>query len=173
MSSKFAVCFVAQTFNVFVSATTIDCNYVSEYGCDQYGYDYRLLGTKEIAIIIGACFALVIAIVIIIVVCCYRKQRGISKKWKQERLGHVNTAASLHSLSGVAHNKGVDGTKPWTTENSRNGFASIRRSPNLPRAKIVRSQRTMASDNSMFDSKSLLLKLSFCDFMISVRSVRL
>lgn len=151
----------------FLSAEIIDCSYGSEHLCDEYGYNYRLLGTKEIAGIIAGCFALVFIIVVIIVICCYRKQRGISRKWTEEKLGHVNTAASLHSLNGkVSHSNGPHSTKPWTSESSKHGFASIRRSPNLPRAKIARSQRTMGSESSMFDSKSLQLEFSFCDFLI-------
>ena len=152
----------------FSSAGTVDCNYESEHNCDEYGYNYRILGTKEIAGIVAGCFAVVILVVIIVVICCYRKQRGISQKWKEEKLGHVNTAASVHSLNGKVPHSSNNSTKPWTSESSKHGFASIRRSPNLPRAKIARSQRTMGSDNSMFDSKSLVLECSFCDLNISL-----
>ncbi|XP_045164390.1 uncharacterized protein LOC123528612 isoform X1 [Mercenaria mercenaria] len=140
-----------------IPSGTVDCNYGSEHNCDEYGYNYRLLGTKEIAGIIAGCFALVFVIVVIVVCCCYRKQRGISQKWKEEKLGHVNTAASVHSLNGkVPNSHGPYSKKPWTSESSKHGFASIRRSPNLPRAKIARSQRTLASDSSMFDSNASL-----------------
>ncbi|XP_045164392.1 uncharacterized protein LOC123528612 isoform X2 [Mercenaria mercenaria] len=73
-----------------IPSGTVDCNYGSEHNCDEYGYNYRLLGTKEIAGIIAGCFALVFVIVVIVVCCCYRKQRGISQKWKEEKLGNAS-----------------------------------------------------------------------------------
>ncbi|WAR25785.1 hypothetical protein MAR_011489 [Mya arenaria] len=120
----------------------------------EYGYNYRLLGTKEIAGIVAGGFALVVLVVIIIVVCCYRKQRGINHKWQEEKIGHVNTAASLHTLNG----RTASTSKPWTTtESARNGFASIRRSPNLPRAKIARSRNAFeGSNSSVTDSNASL-----------------
>ena len=126
------------------------CTYENEYGCDEYGYNYRLLGTKEIIYIIGGCFGLVVLIVVVVIICCYRKQRGISKKWTETKLGHVNTAASLHALNGKVPSE--TSNKPWTSESSKNGFASIRRSPNLPRAKIAKSRLTH-QDNALSDSK--------------------
>ncbi|KAL4226263.1 hypothetical protein ACF0H5_014247 [Mactra antiquata] len=144
-----------------VPSQTVKCTYENEYGCDEYGYNYRLLGTKEIAGIIAGCFGLVFIVVIIIVICCYRKQKGVTRKWQEQTLGQVNTAASLHSLNGrVPHSSGPNSTRPWTSESSKNGFASIRRSPNLPRAKIARSQRYNGSDTSsnMGSNASLPMK---------------
>ena len=113
------------------------CQYGTEYGCGEYGYEYRVLGMKEIAGIIGGAFGLIIVIVVIIVCCCYRKQRGISRRWKEEKLGAENTAASLHSLNGKV-SKSNQGPRPWTSESSKNEFASIRRSPKLPRVSVTR-----------------------------------
>ncbi|XP_060586190.1 uncharacterized protein LOC132741936 isoform X2 [Ruditapes philippinarum] len=73
-----------------IPSGTVECNYESEHNCDEYGYNYRILGTKEIAAIIAGCFAVVILIVIVVVCCCYRKQRGISQKWKEEKLGNAS-----------------------------------------------------------------------------------
>lgn len=78
-----------------------------------------------------------VVIVIIVIVCCYRKQRGISRKWKEEKLGSVNTAASIHSLNGKV-SKDPYISKPWTSESSKAEFASIRRSPKLPRVPVTR-----------------------------------
>ena len=139
----------------YVSADVQRCTYENEYGCDEYGYKYRVLGTKEIAAIIGGCFALVVVIVVVVIVCCYRKQRGISRKWKEEKLGAVNTAASIHSLNGKVNRNGTD-SRPWTSESSKAEFASIRRSPKLPRVSVTRHAHTADRDrdkDSAFGSK--------------------
>lgn len=134
------------------------CVYGHEYGCDDYGYNYRVLGTKEIAAIIGGGFALVVVIVVIVVICCYRKQRGISRKWKEETLGSVNTAASIHSLNGKV-NKDHNNPKPWTSESSKAEFASIRRSPKLPRVSVTRhvhaADRDRDRDSAFGSSESI------------------
>lgn len=117
-----------------------------------------MLGTKEIAGIVAGGFGLVALIVVLVVCLCCCRQRGITRKWTEEKLGHVNTAASLHTLNGHVPRNGTsvpNSTKAWTTaESSRTGFASIRRSPSLPRAKIARTTRNGDGDN-MYDSKSL------------------
>lgn len=148
-------------FNKFFythSAEATECTYENQYNCGEYGYNYRVLGTKEIAGIVGGCFGLVALIVAVIVILCCCRQRGITRKWTEEKLGHVNTAASLHTLNGHVPKHGTstaNSTKAWTTaESSRTGFASIRRSPSLPRAKIARRN---GDGDSMFDSKSLFL----------------
>ena len=141
----------------FYSADVQRCTYENEYGCDEYGYKYRVLGTKEIAAIIGGGFAVVVIIVIVVIVCCYRKQRGISRKWKEEKLGAVNTAASIHSLNGkVNRDRDANVSKPWTSESSKAEFASIRRSPKLPRVAVTRHAHTADRDrdkDSAFGSK--------------------
>ncbi|KAL3852713.1 hypothetical protein ACJMK2_016331 [Sinanodonta woodiana] len=125
-----------------------DCDPATGYGCDTYGYTYRILGTKEIIGIIGGAFALIVLVVVVVVVCCYRKQRGLNKRWKQDQLGSINTAASIHSFNGSAptdkKSKGM-----WTSESSKNGFASGRRSPVLPR---TRTTRHSEEDDSVFES---------------------
>jgi len=116
-----------------------------------------VLGTKEIIGIVAGCFGLVILIVVVVVCLCCCRQSGITRKWNEEKLGHVNTAASLHTLNGhtsKSTNGTAHSTKAWTTAESSRGFASIRRSPSLPRAKIARSNRHDDAE-SLFDSKSL------------------
>ena len=142
---------------IFFAGDVQKCTYENEYGCGEYGFSYRPLGTKEIAAIIAGGFAFVVIIVVIVVVCCYRKQRGISRRWKEEKLGATNTAASIHSLSGKVI-KDAPSTKPWTSESSKAEFASIRRSPKLPRVSVTRHAHTADRDrdrdkDSAFGSK--------------------
>ncbi|KAK3585830.1 hypothetical protein CHS0354_038355 [Potamilus streckersoni] len=125
-----------------------DCDPATGYGCDTYGYTYRLLGTKEIIGIVGGAFALIVLVVVVVVICCYRKQRGLNKRWKQDQLGSINTAASIHSFNGSAptdkKSKGM-----WASESSKNGFPSSRRSPVLPRSRTARHSE---EDDSVFES---------------------
>ena len=140
---------------ILFSADVQRCTYENEYGCDEYGYKYRELGTAEIAGIIGGGFALAVIIVIVVVICCYRKQRGISRKWNEEKLGSVNTAASIHSLNGKV-NKDANVSRPWASESSKAEFASIRRSPKLPRVAVIRNAHPADRDrdkDSAFGSK--------------------
>jgi len=103
-----------------------ECKTGNEYGCSDYGYTTPI--DKETIIgIVGGIFGLIVFIIIpIIIVCCYRKSKGVNKKWDEFNLREtLNTAADIHSSSASLSKSKRD---PWTSQSSRTPYSDYKKS---------------------------------------------
>ena len=102
-----------------------ECKTGNEYGCSDYGYTTPI--DKETIIgIVGGIFGLIIIIIPIIIVFCYRKSKGVNKKWDEFNLRETpNTAADIHSSSASLSKSKRD---PWTSQSSRAPYSEYKKS---------------------------------------------
>lgn len=103
-----------------------ECKTGNEYGCIAYGY-IQPVDKETIIGIVGGVFGLIVFIVIpIIVICCYRRSKGVNKKWDEFKLSDkANTATDIHNSSGSLSKVKRE---PWTSQSSRAPYSDYKKS---------------------------------------------
>ncbi|VDH99176.1 uncharacterized protein LOC143045648 [Mytilus galloprovincialis] len=124
-------------FNIEISVLAIpgdptsqnECETGNEYGCNFYSFK-QVIDKETVIGIVGGIFGLIIFIVIpIIVICCYRRSKGVNKKWDEFKLHDTvtNTAADIHnSQASLTTTKSKK--DPWTSQSSRAPYSDVKRS---------------------------------------------
>lgn len=103
-----------------------ECKTGNEYGCIHYAYK-QVIDKETIIGIVGGVFGLILFIVIpIIVIFCYRKSKGVHKKWDEFKLSDkVNTAADIHASSASLTKSKKE---MWTSQSSKAPYSDMKRS---------------------------------------------
>ncbi|XP_021344819.1 mediator of RNA polymerase II transcription subunit 1.1-like, partial [Mizuhopecten yessoensis] len=114
-------------------------------GCNYYFYQSPV--TKEIILgIVGGVFGLILFVIApIVIICCYRKSKGVNRRWDEFKLGQTNTAANISTSKGSVRATSHDTkSKLWASQSSKMGLSSVN--------KPYRSRgRLSEDDDSVFD----------------------
>ncbi|XP_060079394.1 uncharacterized protein LOC132558803 [Ylistrum balloti] len=114
-------------------------------GCNYYFYQSPI--TKEIIIgIVGGVFGLILFIIApIVIICCYRKSKGVNRRWDEFKLGQANTAANISSSKGSVRATSNDTkTKLWASQSSKMGVSSYK--PPRSRGRLTEDEDSVFDD---------------------------
>ncbi|XP_033746040.1 N6-adenosine-methyltransferase non-catalytic subunit MTB-like [Pecten maximus] len=115
-------------------------------GCNYYFYQSPI--TKEIIIgIVGGVFGLILFVIApIIIICCYRKSKGVNRRWDEFKLGQASTAANISNSKGSVRATSHDTkSKLWASQSSKMGLTSINKSSRS------RGRLSEEEEDSVFD----------------------
>ncbi|ESP01139.1 hypothetical protein LOTGIDRAFT_238344 [Lottia gigantea] len=110
-------------YDIEVVATPLvagrDPGYSNGDGSD-YGYNYhRKFPTEAIVGIVGGLFAIILIIAIIVGVHCYRKHKGMNRKWEQQPLSYINTPSNFDTASKISKTDLSETSSVWASEVSK------------------------------------------------------
>ncbi|XP_050412951.2 uncharacterized protein LOC126827537 [Patella vulgata] len=97
-----------------------DPGYENNNGAD-FGYNYhRKFPTEAIVGIVGGLFLIIAIAIIIISIFCYRKQKGLSRRWEQQPLSHLKTNSAYEPSTRMSKSDLSDTSSVWASEVSKN-----------------------------------------------------